>query len=130
MEALILKGTEIHPDVILDPKKEIFEIKGKSIPADGKTFYEPVLEWLELYSLNPNQLTNFKFDLEFFNITSSKMLLFILYKLNDIRMSGHNVTIKWCYSDDDMFEVGEDYAYMVEIPFNFTKNIEKRDSVA
>ncbi|HET6243343.1 MAG: DUF1987 domain-containing protein [Bacteroidetes bacterium] len=130
MEPLIIPGTEICPDVRLDVLNNIFEIKGKSIPPDGKTFYEPILDWLKIYSYNPNQTTNFRFNLEFFNITSSKMLLFILYKLSDIHASGFNVNITWCYGDDDMFEVGEDYAYMINIPFDFIANPEKTDSAA
>lgn len=130
MEPLIIKGTEICPEVTLDPLNDVFIIKGRSIPPDGKIFYEPILKWLEIYAYNPNQTTNFKFNLEFFNITSSKMLLFILYKLNEIDSLGHNVSITWYYSDDDMYEVGEDYAFMINVPFNFISNTEKKDSIA
>ncbi|MDQ3190795.1 MAG: DUF1987 domain-containing protein [Bacteroidota bacterium] len=130
MEALVIKETEICPGVILDPLNDVFEIQGKSIPQDGKIFYDPILKWLEIYSYKPNQNTNFKFNLEFFNITSSKMLLFILYKLNDIHAAGKNVNVTWCYSDDDMYEVGEDYAFMINIPFKFVLNKEKSDSLA
>lgn len=36
-------------------------------------------------------------------------------------MNGKNVRIKWMYNeiDEDMFEVGQDYAFMVKIPFDF-----------
>jgi hypothetical protein len=128
MNRLYLAPTEISPEITLDPTEGKFEIKGKSIPRDGKEFYEPILKWVEEYALGPNLVTNFEFDLEFFNITSSKMLLFILYKLNDIRTAGNNVKITWYYRDeeDDMYEVGEDYAFMVDVPFEFLPISEKQ----
>jgi hypothetical protein len=127
MESLYIEGTEIYPTVILDPVNDKFEIKGKCIPSDGKYFFEPILTWIEKYAHNPNSHTHFVFNLEFFNISSSKMLLFILYKLNDIKSSGKSVKITWYYkdNDDDMYEVGEDYSYMIDVPFNFVLDSEK-----
>ena len=119
MESLIIAGTETSPSIILDSLNNVFLIKGRSIPSDGIIFYEPVLEWLKIYSYKPNQHTHFTFNLELFNITSSKMFLFILYKLNDIKNAGYQVTVNWCYNNDEMLEAGEDFAYMVEIPFTF-----------
>ena len=59
--------------------------------------------------------------LDFFNISSSKRLLFMLYKLNEILEKGGQSKVQWYYSehDDDMFEVGQDYAFMVKVPFEF-----------
>ena len=121
MEALKIKGTDILPNVILDTSNNTFEITGRSVPPNGKLFYEPVIEWMEKYAVNPKPSTIFVFNLEFFNISSSKMLLFILYKLNEIKQAGNNVNVIWNYAeaDNDMFEVGEDYAFMVDIPFQF-----------
>lgn len=60
-------------------------------------------------------------DLEYFNITSSKRILFLLYKLNELSENGSDVKVEWLYreTDEDMYEVGQDYAYMVKVPFEF-----------
>jgi hypothetical protein len=56
--------------------------------------------------------------LSYFNTASSKIILDILLKLEEIRNNGANVEIKWHYSsdDEDMMEAGEEYAEIVDIP--------------
>ena len=50
--------------------------------------------------------------------------MFILYKLADMRNNGIDVNVIWHFSmdDDDMKEVGEDFACMVNLPFEFISN--------
>lgn len=121
VKPLIIEATEKTPSVVLDPESNHFEITGKSIPNDAEAFYNPILEWLEAYMAKPNARTSISFNLEFFNISSSKRILFILYRLNEMVDEGHDVRVKWCYAknDDDMLEVGQDYAFMVKVPFEF-----------
>jgi len=121
MEALRIQETHKTPEVLFDPKNEVFEIKGKSIPDDAEVFFEGILNWIEDYVSNPNENTIIKIDLEYFNISSSKRILFLFYKLNELKEKGKNVKIIWHYNeeDEDMFEVGQDYAFMVKIPFDF-----------
>lgn len=124
------QGNDQLPTILLDVDAGTFSIKGKSLPEDGKLFYEPILKWFDEYSQNPLPETNIIFDLEYFNISSSKMILFILYKLNEIQTAGNKVKVTWCYTDeeDEMYEVGEDYAFMVDVPFEF--KLVKRNIVA
>jgi hypothetical protein len=48
--------------------------------------------------------------------------------LNDLVDTGNEVKLNWFYreGDEDMYEVGQDYAYMVKVPFEF-KKIEESD---
>jgi len=121
MEALRIEATVKTPEVLLDPSNAVFEIKGKSIPDDAEEFFNRILVWLEDYVSNPNEITEVKIDLEYFNISSSKRILFLFYKLNELNEKGKDVKIIWYYNeeDEDMFEVGQDYAFMVKIPFEF-----------
>lgn len=121
MELLYRNATLKTPEVNFDPSKGIFSIKGKSVPEDAAAFYDELLEWIENYAISPQEETVLTIDLEYFNISSSKRLLFLLYKLNDMMDNGNNVRIKWMYNEDDedMFEVGQDYAFMVKLPFDF-----------
>lgn len=119
MEVIKIKGTDDTPSVILDKDNEIFEISGRSLPEDVTTFYEPILNWLEEYAENPNAKTIFSFKLVYFNTASSKLLLDILMKLEEMYENGNDVLIKWYYpeDDEDMEEAGEEYADIVDIPF-------------
>ncbi|MFP4046398.1 MAG: DUF1987 domain-containing protein [Bacteroidota bacterium] len=119
MEVIKIKGTDDTPNVILDKDNEIFEISGRSLPEDVTTFYEPILNWLDEYAENPNSKTVFSFKLVYFNTASSKLLLDILMKLEELHENGNDVLIKWYYpeDDEDMEEAGEEYADIVDIPF-------------
>jgi len=121
MEALHIQPTIKTPEILFDPSKELFEIKGKSVPDDAEDFYNAILVWFDDYVANPCENTVLKMDLEYFNISSSKRLLFLLYKLNELKAKNKTVRVQWFYNEDDedMFEVGQDYAFMVKVPFDF-----------
>ena len=61
----------------------------------------------------------FTFKLVYFNTASSKLLLDVLMKLEEIHSDGHEVLVRWCYpeDDEDMRDAGEEYADIVDIPF-------------
>jgi len=121
MEHLYIQNTALTPEISFSPEDGSFSIRGKSIPDDAEEFYQPVLEWMEAYSKGSTNNIHLTIELEFFNISSSKRILFLMYKLNELVDKGVNVKITWCYkeNDDDMFGVGQDYAFMVNIPFEF-----------
>jgi hypothetical protein len=121
MEVINIQGTDDTPNVILDKDNNKFEISGRSLPEDVNMFYEPIMKWIDGYAEEPNDTTEFNFKLEYFNTASSKIILDILLKFEDIVENGHDVKIKWHYheEEEDMLEAGEEYADIVEIPFDY-----------
>ncbi len=119
MEVIKIVGTDDTPSVTLDVANEIFEISGRSLPEDVAAFYEPILDWIERYSEEASGKTVFNFKLVYFNTASSKMILDILLKLEEMYESGKDVMIRWHYpeDDEDMEEAGEEYSDIVEVPF-------------
>ncbi len=121
MQVIRIEGTDDTPQVILDanPNNPIMEISGRSLPEDVVSFYEPILEWLEEYSESPLEKTILNIKLEYFNTASSKLLLDILLKLEDMADDGKDVLVRWHFPDDDedMEEAGEEYEDIVEVPF-------------
>lgn len=119
MEVIKIVGTDDTPSVTLDVANEIFEVSGRSLPEDVAAFYEPILDWLDRYSEEAAAKTIFNFKLVYFNTASSKMLLDILLKLEEMYESGKDVLIRWHFpeDDEDMEEAGEEYADIVEVPF-------------
>ncbi len=119
MEVIKIKGTDDTPNVILDAESNIIEFSGRSLPEDVVTFYAPVIQWIEEYAKSPNPKTEVIFRLEYFNTASSKILLDILLKFEDILNEGHEVLIQWYFQEDDedMEEAGEEYSEIVDIPF-------------
>lgn len=119
MEVIKILGTEDTPGIVMDAQNEIFEISGRSLPEDVTSFYEPVLTWLNGYVEGPNPKTIVNFKLTYFNTASSKVLLDILMKFEEIHNAGKEVLIRWYSPDDDedMQEAGEEYADIVDVPF-------------
>ena len=119
MEVIKIKGTDDTPTIILDKDSGIFEISGRSLPEDVSTFYEPILNWLDDYQEEANDQTVFSFKLVYFNTASSKLILDILMKLEEMHENGKSVLIKWYFpeDDEDMEEAGEEYADIVDVPF-------------
>lgn len=119
MNVIRLESTEDTPKIILDSVNNVFEISGRSIPEDSATFYKPILEWIDQYGAKPNPKTNFVFNLEYFNTSSSKLILDILTKLEALQKNGNDLVIVWCYreDDEDMQDAGQEYSELVQIPF-------------
>lgn len=119
MKLIKINHSDIYPTIIMDKENGVFEIKGVSLPENGKEFYQPVLDFLDEYAQEPNKITLFVFNLKFFNISSSKMFLFMLYKLKELYDSGETVVVVWSFDHDDIREAGEDFQHMVDVPFQF-----------
>lgn len=119
MDVIKIKGTDDTPNVILDADNNIIEFSGRSLPEDVATFYAPILEWIDGYAKQPNEKTEVIIKLEYFNTASSKMILDILLKFEEIHNEGHDVVVSWYYmeDDEDMEEAADEYADIVDIPF-------------
>jgi len=120
MEVIKIMGTDDTPTVMLDAANDIFEISGRSLPEDVNAFYSPIIAWMEKYNQAPKPKTVFNFKLVYFNTASSKVLLDILMKLEDLQKVGKEVLVRWHYAEDDedMKEAGEEYADIVDVPFD------------
>ena len=116
MNNIYKESTDKTPEVNFVFEKGLMEIKGRSIPENSLKFYEELLEWVEKYATNANLETNVNIQLEYFNTSSSKCLLDLFKKMENI---GSTVNINWYYEEDDedMLEAGEDYDAIINIPF-------------
>ena len=118
--ALVMEGTEDTPFVHLDRLSDTYIISGRSLPEDVTEFYKPVMDWLEEFAKTPEPEIKFTIKLEYFNTASSKVLLDIMMKLEDIHAAGDTgICIHWHYmaADEDMYEAGVEYKDLVSVPF-------------
>jgi hypothetical protein len=121
MDNLFVEATDNTPRVEFNKQENIFRIEGKSLPEDVKNFYIPLIQWFEVYSLHPNPKTNLYLDFEYFNTSSSKMILILLNKVREIQKKGYQILITWSYPphDIEIEESGEEFAELLNIPFQF-----------
>ena len=120
MEKISIKATSKTPQVEFNQDSGVLEITGRSIPENSVDFYKPILEWLDDYTkiAKDKKQTVFKFQLEYFNTSSSKCILDIFRKLEKLYTDEVNILIKWYYEEDDedMYESGEDFKEIMDIP--------------
>jgi hypothetical protein len=120
MEKLFIAKTDDTPEVDFNPETKEMKMEGRSLPEDVTTFYQPVLDWLDELEETPSGPYKFIVNLEYFNTASSKLILDILMRLEDIHTGGSNeIEIIWNYDerDTDMEEAAEEYSELVEVPF-------------
>ncbi|MBQ3634185.1 MAG: DUF1987 domain-containing protein [Bacteroidales bacterium] len=123
METITIEESSKTPYIFMDPEKGQIEIKGRSIPENSVEFYKPLIGWLTEYSLQDMKPTKVRFQLEYFNTSSSKCILDIFKRLEAMSRKGWDINIAWCYDEDDedMYESGEDYQSILSCPITLEK---------
>jgi len=122
MEDLLIIATSSTPFISFSING-LMQINGKSIPDSESNFWSKVSSWFNLYMMNPAPKTTFKIQIDYLNISSSKEVLKLLYRLNELKDRGYESEVIWSYNatDYDMKEVGKDYEHMVKVPFVFNQ---------
>ena len=117
IEIIDLEGTEDTPKIVLNKDLGKFEISGRSLPEDSSEFYQPILDWIEEYKKDSLDESKFLFQLEYFNTSSSKLILDMMTALEGIE----GLKIVWFYyeDDEDMEEAGAEFSELVDIDFEF-----------
>jgi len=110
--------------VTLDKRNNKFLFEGRSIPENVKDFFRPILKWLNQYKEAPLEETVVKMDFEYFNTSTSVLILEALYILDEIADTGKSVKIIWYYinGDFEMQEAGEEYEAMLNLPFEYIEH--------
>lgn len=117
MESLFIQGTKMTPTIELDIQQSIFSIKGTSRPENTKAFYQPVFDWFETYFKNQAATVEFEICLNYFNTSTSKILLDLLEYFEE--KAADQVKIIWIYEngDEEMKEAGEELLDLVDLTF-------------
>ena len=118
MNNIYLEKAIKTPLVSFDYDSGVLLIEGVSVPENTVDFYNPIVYWLKEYVLNPKPQTVFDLKLEYFNTSTSVVLLNMFRALSDLGKD--KLTINWHYEEDDieMEEAGQDYKNMIDATFN------------
>lgn len=81
---LIIEPTPKTPQIDLNQLTGELIFSGKSIPENAAKVYEPAFNWVSKYILNARTTTNFRFNMEYYNTSSSLWLAKILKVLINI----------------------------------------------
>lgn len=121
MDSFTSEQTSKTPLIRFNSITGIFQLQGKSVHENSLQFYEQLFEWLEEYSKQPADKTILNIQMDYFNTSSSKCIMDLFKKLEQISVIGkREVIINWQYDemDDEMREAGEEYKSIIKIPFN------------
>lgn len=127
MQPLIInEDDDSLPKIVFDKEKNLLEMSGVSLPEDVVGFYKPVIQWIEDYLKDPNQETEVSVNLTYFNTSSSKAILDILTKFDELALKDLPVSVTWHYPemDDDLLATGKEFKSMLKMPFNFVSYIQ------
>ena len=118
MKNLIIKGEAKTPTVEFNYDSGELVISGRSIPENSIEFYKPIIEWLELLKVSDRDNIVLDIKLEYFNTSSSKCILDVFKKLEEIRSVGKEANIRWFFEgdDEDMEEAGQDFSAIIKVP--------------
>ena len=124
MQKLVLEESDNTPKVVFDPEKNIFEISGSSHPENPAKFYNPILNWIDEYAKAPNNVTELSFKLDYFNSSTAKYILNILWGFEKAAKQGTSkIVFQWYYIEEDLdaFASGERYAQLTTSDFHLVK---------
>jgi hypothetical protein len=118
MKNLIIKGEAKTPTIEFNYNNGELVISGRSIPENSIEFYKPIIEWLELLKVSDKDKVVLDIKLEYFNTSSSKCILDVFKKLEEIRGVGKDASIRWFFEsdDEDMEEAGQDFSAIIKVP--------------
>jgi len=99
-------GTFFVPSVSFDVNTGDCRLEGESYLENTWEFYDKLTNWLKQYTETSKAIT-FSFKLTYFNTSSSKGILDILFLLKDYEIAGGQVKVKWHYPEDDEDNLAE-----------------------
>jgi SiaC family regulatory phosphoprotein len=117
---LIIKAEKKTPSINFNAKSGLMQIHGYSLPENSFEFYEPIINWLEEYTLAPNGKTEFDIRLVVLNTSSSKMFIDIFRKINKlVELNTSEVKVVWYYEidDEDLHEIAIQYQEICKATF-------------
>ncbi len=118
MKDLVIKGEAKTPTINFNFLNGELLISGRSIPENSVEFYEPVIAWLDEYKSSNAGALKIDIKLEYFNTSSSKCILDLFKKLEELKEVAKEVNINWYYEsdDEDMEEAGQDFQAIINVP--------------
>jgi hypothetical protein len=118
MKNLVINGEAKTPTINFDFQNGELLISGRSIPENSVEFYEPVIAWLDEYKTSNGKALKIDIKLEYFNTSSSKCILDLFKKLEELKEVQKDIAIKWFYEEDDedMEEAGQDFQAIINVP--------------
>lgn len=90
---LVIEKTFKTPRIELVHGSGEISFSGKSLPENASKVYEPVLNWVTDYILQPKEVTNLRLNLEYFNTSSMLWISKIIKALTRINNPDYRLMV-------------------------------------
>jgi len=106
MDNLAIPATDITPTIDFNADTHVLKLSGESYPENAMRFFEPVVAWIkEFLNAGNDRSITVSFHLTMFNSSTAKILMDIIYELNEGAPSEELVTVIWIYDEvNDLIE--------------------------
>jgi SiaC family regulatory phosphoprotein len=121
-EKLYIEKTMKSPEVLFDRANGIINLTGNAILEDTIPFFEPLLQWVDNYVLEPKD-TDVNIDLEYFNTSAAKIFVSMFRALAKVEQANRKLNINWIYCEDDEIirDSGMDFSKLSRLKFNMVE---------
>jgi len=90
---LIIEKTPKTPQIELKYSSGELSLTGRSLPENATRLYEPVLNWINQYVIQPQPVTNLRLRVEYFNTSSSLWISKIMKTLARINNPDYRLMV-------------------------------------
>ena len=120
METIVIKATDVSPEVTFNPGEKKYSISGWSRPESPSKFYAPVIKWIDENGEKYLNDATVYFQIDYFNTPSARVLREILDQLEKLHQKGLKITVNWYFDDESSREEFEyEFAQGLTIPIHF-----------
>jgi hypothetical protein len=111
MQDVYLPRTAITPEVSFLFSQGRLALRGESYPENATAFYDPLIKITRhFFTEGKPEDVEVEVELNYFNSSSTKLLMSWFDVLNQHASSGNQVVVKWHYDEDDdtILEFGQE----------------------
>lgn len=101
--SLRVTGTSSTPEVSYSVSGQMCSLIGVSTPVDSMDFYRPIIQWVVDHQNEIEEGTKFEFQLNYFNSSSMKALLWLIQQISELIQSGKKWQMVWVVLEEDEF---------------------------
>jgi len=101
--SLRVTGTSSTPEVSYSVSDQMCSLIGVSTPVDSMVFYRPIIQWVVDHQNEIVEGTKFEFQLNYFNSSSMKALLWLIQQISELIQSGKKWQMVWVVLEEDEF---------------------------
>jgi len=123
MKNLVIEATEDTPYINFNAESCVLNIEGNSYSTLESNLLKEAILWFNDFIIEDNDKLTMNIKLKYFNTSTSKVLLDLIYILDEKYKNGFDVELNWYYNHEygSIQESGAEFAEEASFPFNLIK---------